>query len=87
MGGRRREVIKVVIKQGMALALIGAGIGLLAGLGLKSLLSGLLCGVGARAPLVFAGGPLLVVCVGFVACFIPARRATRVDPILALRHE
>ena len=87
IGAKRRDVINLVIKQGMSLTVVGVGIGLAAGFALKSLLGGLLYSVGPRDPLVFAGVPLLVGLVAVVACYIPARRATKVDPMIALRHE
>jgi putative ABC transport system permease protein len=87
LGAQPRDVLKLVTIQGMKLALIGVMLGLLASFGLTRLMKSLLFGVGAKDPVTFALVALMLSVVGFVACYIPARRATKVDPLVALRYE
>ena len=87
LGAARGEIIRMVLKQGMMLAAIGLAIGLLASAALARLVSGLLFGVSATDPLVFGTVSLILAAVAFVACYVPARRATRIDPLIALRIE
>jgi len=87
LGATRRDVIGLVVGQGMRLALLGVGLGVLAALALTRLMRGLLFGVSATDPATFASIALLLAAVAFVACYLPARRATRVDPMSALRSE
>jgi predicted permease len=87
LGASRRDVIKLMVGQGMKLALTGIGLGLLAALALTRLMTTLLFGVNATDPLTFGGIALLLSLVALVACWIPARRATTVDPMIALRCE
>jgi putative ABC transport system permease protein len=87
LGAQSSQVKHMVIRQGMLLALIGVGIGVAAAFGLARLIATLLFGVTPRDPLVFAGVPALLGLVAFVAVWLPARRASRVDPITALRYE
>jgi predicted permease len=87
LGAARRDVLILIIKQGMTLAAIGLGIGLLIAFGVAQLLAKLLFGVSPVDPLTFAGVSLLLALVAALACYIPARRATKVDPMVALRYE
>ncbi len=87
LGARSTQVKNMVVKQGMALALVGVAIGVGAAFGLAKFISTLLFGVTPRDPLVFVGVPALLAAVALGAVWFPARRASRVDPIVALRYE
>ena len=87
LGAQRRDVLKLIVGQGLALTLAGVACGVAGAFALTRLMAGLLFGVTATDPLTFAGVAALLVIVAFVACWIPARRATKVDPIIALRCE
>ena len=87
LGAAKRDVLVLIIGQGMTLALIGLGIGLLIAFGVAQLVAKLLFGVRPLDPVTFAGVSLLLGVVALVACYIPARRAVKVDPLVALRYE
>ncbi len=87
LGAQPRDVLKLLLGEGLQLALLGAGIGLIGALVLSRLAKHLLYGVSASDPLTFAGVALLLLLVALAACYVPARRAMRVDPLLALRSE
>jgi putative ABC transport system permease protein len=87
LGAERRDVLKLVVAQGMTLTLIGIGIGLAAALALTRLMRGLLYEVSVTDPLTFAGLAALLSVVTILACYLPARRATKVDPMVALKCE
>jgi putative ABC transport system permease protein len=87
LGAERRDVLKLVIQQGTRLALVGVGIGLLGAWGLTRFLRTMLFGVTPSDPLTFVTVSLLLMSVALLASFIPARRAAKVDPMVALRYE
>src|SRR5215510_13388593 len=87
LGAQSGDVVKLVIGQGMKLALIGVKIGLIASLALTRTMKTLLFGVSATDPLTFAGIAMLLIFVALLACFVPARRATTIDPLTTLRCE
>ena len=85
LGAKPRQALRLVVGQGLLVALIGIAIGVSAALGQMRFLSGLLYGVRATSIVANAVGLLVLVLVALLACFIPARRALRVDPVVALR--
>jgi predicted permease len=87
LGAENKSVLQMVLRQGLSLAAAGAAVGLLGAVIVSHLMRGLLYGVRPTDPLTFAGVAVLLIGVALLACYIPARRATRVDPLVALRHE
>ena len=87
LGAGASQVLKLVLKDGMTLALSGIGLGLLGAFGLTRLMASLLFGVGAKDPVTFVAVAAFLAFVALIACYIPARRATKVDPLVALRNE
>ncbi len=87
LGANRSDVLRMVLGDGMKMTLIGVVIGLAAAAGLTRLMASLLFGVSATDPLTFTAVAILLSIVALAACYIPARRAMRVDPMVALRYE
>lgn len=87
LGAQTGDVLRMVLAQGLKITLCGIALGFAAALGLGRFISNLLYGVRAFDPLTYAGVALLLALVALIACFIPARRATKVDPVIALRAE
>ena len=87
LGAQPGRVLMLVLRQGLLLTLIGIGVGLAGALALSRVMSGLLYGVGATDPVTFAAIVVVLGVVALIACYIPARRATRVDPLIALKYE
>jgi putative ABC transport system permease protein len=87
LGARTRQVLRLVVGQGLAIAAAGVGVGLVGALAVTRLMAGLLEGVSPTDPLTFAGVGMLLGGVALLASWLPARRAARVDPMVALRSE
>jgi predicted permease len=87
LGAQRSHVLRLMLGEGMKMALVGVAIGIAAALGLTQLMASMLFGVSATDPITFCGVALVLSSVALAACYIPARRAMRVDPMVALRYE
>jgi putative ABC transport system permease protein len=87
LGAERNEVVRMIVTQGLAVAFIGVVTGLVAAFALTRALGGLLYGVSATDPFTFAAVPAFLLLVSALACYLPARRAAGVDPMVALRYE
>ena len=87
LGGQREDILRLILRHGTKLTLVGVAIGVAATLGLSRFLSSLLYGVKPTDPLTFLGVTIMLVLVTLLACYIPARRAMRVDPMVALKYE
>jgi putative ABC transport system permease protein len=87
MGAQSGRILRLVVGQGMRLAIAGLTLGILIALAATRVLSSLLFGVSAQDPLIFGSVSLVLAAAAILACYIPARRATRVDPLVALRYE
>jgi ABC-type antimicrobial peptide transport system permease subunit len=87
LGARYRNVVALVMRQGLTLVSSGIAVGSLAALAITRLLSGLLYGVSSNDPLTFVAAPVILLGAAALACWLPARDAARIDPVVALRHD
>jgi putative ABC transport system permease protein len=87
LGANRSSVTRMVVREGARLAALGIAIGISVALAMSHLISAFLVGVAPRDPATFFGASVLLLALALAACFVPARRASRVEPILALRHD
>jgi ABC-type antimicrobial peptide transport system permease subunit len=87
LGAERSSILQMVLRQGLGLAIAGTAVGSVGALIVSHLMAGLLYGVRPTDPVTFAGVALVLIGVALLACYLPARRALRIDPLIALRHE
>jgi putative ABC transport system permease protein len=88
LGAQQGDVLRLMVGHGISLALIGISLGLVVGLGLlPRVIAAFLYGVTFHDPLAVVGAAILLLCVAFAACFVPARRASKIDPLTALHYE
>jgi ABC-type antimicrobial peptide transport system permease subunit len=87
LGAQRSHVLQLMLGEGMKMALLGVAIGIAAALGLTQLMTKMIFGISATDPVTFCAVALVLASVALTACYIPARRAMRVDPMVALRYE
>ncbi|HEU0177893.1 MAG TPA: FtsX-like permease family protein [Blastocatellia bacterium] len=87
LGAQVRDVLHLILQRGLTLVLVGLALGILTSLAVTRWLKSLLFGVSGTDPLTFGGVTLLLLLIALLACYLPARRATKVDPLVALRHE
>lgn len=87
LGAQRRDIFSLVLKQGIILALVGVGIGIAGAIGLSKVLGSVLYGISATDPVTFISVAVIMIAVALLACFFPARKATKVDPLTAMRYE
>jgi putative ABC transport system permease protein len=87
LGASTSDVLRMILGEGMRITLVGVGIGVAAALALTRLIANVIYGVSAYDPLTFFGVAILLIGVALLACYLPAKRAMRVDPIIALRYE
>jgi putative ABC transport system permease protein len=87
LGAERHAVVKLVVREGLLVTLVGIVVGTIAALGAGRVISNYLYGISSSDPLTYLLMALGLVCISLLACFVPARRATKVDPMVALRYE
>jgi putative ABC transport system permease protein len=87
VGAAKADILQLILKEGMGITIVGVGIGLVGTLAVSSILKSQLFGVSATDPLTLVGVVFTLALVALPACYVPARRATRVDPMVALRYE
>jgi putative ABC transport system permease protein len=87
LGAGRRDVLGLVLREGFTVTLIGVAVGFAAALGLRRVMAGYVYGIKSTDPLTFAAASMLLMAVALLASYLPARRATKVDPTVALRYE